>query len=361
MRQRLGGSFPVVLPRLDCDPRKARDLKVSAPIEWISSLGCWCVFDPDTITAIFKSTDFTAADFAELHRNLQRNVGIDCSALIEVLQYTPTAHEGARHAQIRKDVARVLTAHTPAIKQSTASIAHELISQLCVPDAHVDLVSQIVEPICNEFFRGLLGVPVPAQEKRGVSISQIFDLYLGLNRRKEINAKARAMLEALSEAGDGLKTTPGYAVSLSMLGHDSIVGSLAASLLDVLRREAGKRLCDLAFPPLFPVSTGVPYVERFAAKDCTFASAKIRKGDRIRLFLDGGASSDATNKSQPYFGRGRHSCLGEEWSKWLWRILTAELSLLPLTCTIENAKRRKPDWVFVYYSSIETRFNDQPG
>ena len=347
----------MVLPRLDCDPREARDPKASAPIEWVPSLGCWCVFDPDTLTAIFKSTDFTAADFVELHRNLQHNVGIDCSALIEVLQYTPTAHEGARHAQIRRDVARVLTAHTPAIKRSTASIARELVPQLCVSGARVDLVRQIIKPICNAFFGELLGVPVPALEENGVSASQIFDLYLGLNRRKEINAKACAMLEAFSEVGEGLKTTPGYAVSLSMLGYDSIVGSLGASLLEVLRREAGKRLCDLAFPSLFPVSTGVPYVERFAVKDCSFSSAEIRKGDRIRLFLDGGTSSDGKNKSRPYFGRGRHSCLGEEWSKWLWQTLTAELSLLPLICTIENAKRRKPDWVFVYYSSIAAHFD----
>jgi hypothetical protein len=251
----------------------------------------------------------------------------------------------------------VLTAHSPAIKRSISSIARELVPQLCVSGAHVDLVRQIIKPICNAFFGELLGVPIPTLEDDRVSASQIFDLYLGLNRRKEINTKASEMLEAFSEEGKGLKTAPGYAVSLSMLGYDSSIGSLGASLLEVLRREAGKRLCNLAFTTLFPVNTGVAYVERFAVKDCRFSAAEIRKGDRIRLFLDGGISDDGANGLRPYFGRGRHSCLGEEWSKWLWQTITGELSLLPLICTIENAKRRKPDWVFVYYSSIAAHFD----
>jgi cytochrome P450 len=351
------GEFSVVLPRLDCDPREARDPKEFRPIEWVPSLDCWCVFDPEAITAVFKSTDFAAADFTKLHRNMQENVGIDCSALIEVLQYAPTAHEGARHAEIRKDVAKLLTANTAAFKQSTSSFAHEIVLRLCNAGARVDLVREIIRPICDEFFGRLLGVAFPAQDENGVSASQIFDLYLGLNRRKDINARARAMLEAFSKAGDTLKISPGYAVSVSMLGYDSIVGSLSASLLHVIGPEAGERLCDLDFPSHFPVATGVPYVERFAAKDCTIAAAEIRKGDRVRLFLDGGTSENGGDKPRPYFGRGRHSCLGEEWSRWLWQTLIAELSRLPLACTIENAKRRKPDWVFIYYSSIVARFD----
>ena len=130
-----------------------------------------------------------------------------------------------------------------------------------------------------------------------------------------------------------------------------------ASLLQVLRHAAGKRLCDLEFPARFPLATGVPYVERFAAKDCSIYSVEIRKGDRVRLFLDGGSSSNAADTPRPYFGRGRHSCLGEELSKWLWQTLTGQFAPLPLVCTIENAKRRKPDWVFVYYSSITARFD----
>ena len=52
------------------------------------------------------------------------------------------------------------------------------------------------KPLCNDAFERILGEPIPAQEEKGASPSQIFDLYLGLNRRREINAKAHAMMQA---------------------------------------------------------------------------------------------------------------------------------------------------------------------
>jgi hypothetical protein len=41
----------------------------------------------------------------------------------------------------------------------------------------------------------------------------------------------------------------------------------------------------------------------------------------------------------------------------LWGTLTETFSRLPLCCTIESETRRKPDWVFTYYSSIVVRFH----
>jgi hypothetical protein len=51
------------LPRLAYDPREGRDAKSSPALEWIPALGCWCVFETGTITAILKSADFVAAEF----------------------------------------------------------------------------------------------------------------------------------------------------------------------------------------------------------------------------------------------------------------------------------------------------------
>ena len=62
----------------------------------------------------------------------------------------------------------------------------------------VDLVREIVRPVCDTLFETLLGVPLQPDE--GISASQIFDLYLSLNRRKEIVAKAGAMLNTYTMA-----------------------------------------------------------------------------------------------------------------------------------------------------------------
>jgi hypothetical protein len=307
------------------------------------------------MTDILRSADFAAADFAELHRTYEQKIGIDCSALIRVLHYVATANEGKRHAEIRCDVARVLTAGAAQTKQQTSAKLKELVGALCRADGRVDLVKEVVRPVCNTMFECLLGAQVARQAEEGVSASQIFDIYLGLNRRREINSKACAMMEGFSAANGKLKTSPDYAAALSMLGYDSIVASLGCSLLHVFRNAEGHSLCKAAFPRVLP-TTGVPYIERFAAKDAILGEASIRKGDRVRLFLDsGGPHENAANR--PYFGRGRHSCLGEGVSTWLWRSFAEEFSQLSLSCTVESVTRRKPDWVFVYYSSIVAQFH----
>jgi cytochrome P450 len=338
------------MPRLEHDPRELGERKALPPIEWVASLGCWCVFSAEDIAFVLKSPMFTVADFTDLHQKLEQKVGIDCSALIKVLGHIATAHEGERHARIRRDTARVLKAGVALTKQKTAKAANEIVNTVCRPGSRVDLIADIVRPVCDVMFESILGVRAGTRPDAGVSASQIFDLYLGLNRRRKINAEASAMLQTCALSSDQLKTTPEYAVALSMLGYDSIVGSLGHSLLKVLRgSDAGKRLCDLDFPPALP-ATGVPYIERFAKQDCMIQDAGIRKGDRVRLYLDDGAMDQA--EKRPFFGKGRHSCLGEELSTWLWRTLTEELGKLPLAWTIEKAERRKPDWVFVYHSSI---------
>ena len=101
------------LPRLAYDPREERDAKSSPSIEWVPDLGCWCAFDTGAITAILKSSDFAAADFAAWHLSLGR-MGIDCSSVIEILNHIATANEGPRHAEIRKNMARVIAAQRQA-------------------------------------------------------------------------------------------------------------------------------------------------------------------------------------------------------------------------------------------------------
>lgn len=296
-----------------------------------------------------------AADFAELHRGYERKAGIDCSTLIRILHHVATAHEGERHAEIRRELARVITTDAAATRQAAAAKLQERVAALCRQNSSIDLIQDLVRPVCDTCFEALLGTPAVSQAEEGVSASQIFDMYLGLNRRREINAKVCALVEGFVAANGTLKTSPGYAAALRMLGYDSIVASLGCSLLHVVEQAAGRRLCEIEIPNVLP-ATGVPYIERIAASDIVIRGARIGEGERVRLYLDSGdLGSHAANR--PYFGRGRHSCLGEEMSSWLWRSFVEKFSRLALSCTIESATRRKPDWVFVYYSSIRVRFD----
>ena len=249
------------------------------------------------IAAILKSTDFVAPNFAEWHQALDR-MGIDCSSVIEILDYVAIANEGKQHAEIRKNMARVIAAKASSCKEAAGRKVIELVPSRCREGANVDLVREIIRPVCDTLFEHLLGVGVASDD--GISASQIFDLYLSLNRRKEIVAKAGAMLETYTEAEYRLNTAPGYATSLRMLGYDSIAGSLAGSLLHELVNAQGKRLCDISYPKTLP-KTGVPYIERIAAADCTIGDDAIKQGDRIRLYLDPGAQQNHANDGQCLF------------------------------------------------------------
>jgi cytochrome P450 len=340
------------LPRLGYDPCEGRDAG-SPPIEWIPALGFWCVFETGTITAILKSTDFVVADLAQWHRMLAK-LGIDCSAMIEILDHVATANEGQRHTEIRKTMARCIAAQTSSTKDTVTETISALVPARCRDGQRVDLVREIIRPACDTLFERLLGVPVPSNE--GISASQIFDSHFSLNRRKQIVSKAAAMFETYTEAQDRLNVAPGYAAALRMLGYDSIVGSLGGSILHVLEGAPGKRLCEITYPAKLP-RTGVPYIERFAAADRQVGNAAIKQGNRIRLYLESGSQGDNARNGECHFGRGRHSCLGEDLSSWMWRALTAEFAQLPLRFTVESAIRRKPDWFFAYYSNIVVDFH----
>ena len=151
-------------------------------------------------------------------------------------------------------------------------------------------------------------------------------------------------MEAFTAAGNKLRTSPSYATAIKMLGYDSLVGSLGHSILHLLKQAPERRFCEIDYPQNFP-ETGVPYVERFAVR------LRVRRGqhqagrDRLRVYLDPGGEN-ADGKGACYFGRGRHSCLGEELARCVWRLFTEEMAKLDLRYTIESETRRKPDRVF---------------
>ncbi len=265
------------LPRLAYDPREERDAKSSPSIEWVPDLGCWCAFDTGAITAILKSSDFAAADFAAWHLSLGR-MGIDCSSVIEILNHIATANEGPRHAEIRKNMARVIEGNGMLQPRRVLDGKDRptLVPLLCCewrPRRSRPGVRS--SRFATNLFELLLGMPTKSED--GISSSQIFDLYLSLNRRKEVVAKASAMLETYSAERAGLTTTPEYATALRMLGYNSIVGSLGMSMLHVFGKGCGERLCDVSYPQDLP-KTGVPYVERFAARDCRIGETDHQQG-----------------------------------------------------------------------------------
>jgi hypothetical protein len=321
----------------------------AAPIEWSESLRSWCVFDRDSMIAIMKSDDFSVVDYAAEYAKMGQRTDIDWSALVEALNHIPLANESERHTQLRRDFARLISSRSATTKKLVGELVTKTVPAVFRDGRRAELVQELIRPINDALFAGLIGAPVPDHASTP-SASQIFDRFLGLNRRKRVQSELARLSQAFAERDPA--TSVQYAAALMVVGYDSVLGSLGTSLVAVLEEGAGSRLCDLSYPDSLP-RTGVPYVERVAKKDCAIPGANIHAGDRIRLILEACPMSGHAGEDTTFFGKGRHLCVGKELSQWLWRTLAHELAKVQLKAGITQAGLRPNDYVFSVYESIE--------
>ena len=201
-------------------------------------------------------------------------------------------------------------------------------------------------------FGQLIGAPVPDVAAERPSVSQLFDRSLALNRRKRLQGSIARLSEAFANER-GLTIPTEYAAALIILGHDWFLSSIGASLVAVLEDSTTeRRLCDLTYSDILP-RTGVPYVERVARKDCAINGLNLSAGDRVRLFVDACPARGSAASEAPFFGKGRHLCLGKDLSQFAWRILIRELARVPFRVRIIETRVRPNDYVFNMYEWIE--------
>lgn len=341
--------------RLQHAPEKDRAYRAFAPIEWSEDLRSWCVFDSKFIVEILKSPDFVVVDYAAEYRKLDQRTGIGWTDLVHVLSNIPLAAEGSRHAELRREFARLIHARGTVTKAAVSQTLKHLIPLVFRAGAKADLVADLVRPLNDVFFSELIGAPIPSLAPAKASPSQIFDRFLSLNRRKKLRDEVARVSKCLAEAE--LATTANYATAFLAVGHDSVLGTLGSSLVAVLQHKGDTRLCDLDYPRSLP-RTGVPYIERFATKPFVFANVDVEPGDRLRLFLDACPARDSNGEQAVFFGKGRHVCLGKEPSEWLWRAVTEELAKIPLRVRLIEARLRRNDFVFSVYESIKVSIHE---
>lgn len=342
---------------LQHERQKGKSYRSFAPIEWSESLRVWCVFDPKSIIAILRSPHFDVVEYATEYARLEKRTGIDWSGLVGALNSIPLANEGDRHAKLRRDFAQLIAARSASAKQAVGKFLAQAVSLTFKDRRRAELVGDLIQPANDVLFGELLGQAVPKIPREGPSVSQVFDRFLSLNRRKLLQDSLARLTESFAQSAPDLTTSVEYATALTIVGYDSLLGSIGTSLVAILEDSAPARLCDINYPDALP-RTGVPYVERVARKEYTIDGITFRPEDRLRLFLDacpvrGGAGDEA-----PFFGKGRHLCLGKDLSQEVWRTLVRELAQLPLRVSVDEARIRPNDYVFTVYEAIEVTIDE---
>ena len=181
------------------------------------------------------------------------------------------------------------------------------------------------------------------------SLSRIFDRLISIGARSRIEEGlcniARAMAGANSD--DILS-----AMSLNVLGTDTLAGTLAVSLHDEIAASPPRLLSEIEFSRS-PASTSVPFVGRVAAADIEVLGTSFRAGDAIRVYLLPFADNAAEADAVKLFGAGRHVCIGKRLSQIVWAEMTARLGEVQRRARVVDFRLRCPDYLFVFPNRLE--------
>ena len=337
-------------------PDRSQVYRESMPFKFDGELGCLCVFDPDIISAVFRSDAFDVIDFAGQYRYITDHTSLDFTATANVFDHVPLANEGALHKKLRAEMAAIVAdpsrEKTREIEEFTA--AH--VARLFVPGRTIELVDDLADPLFVRLFTLWLGVDHAAFSRES-HVSQAFDMKMSLGRRAAINRDVDKLTCAFAAQAAALATYPEMATAMNVLGNDTLKGSIALSLWEIVARNPGRRLDEIDYPANYP-STGVPFIERVARQDIEIAGMAVARGQRVRLMLDATAQHVSGDESDLLFGRGRHLCLGKPMALAIWRQLTATLATLPLRCTAGDLKMRSGDYAFNYPQHARISIDD---
>lgn len=316
------------------------------PFSFDEHLNVLCVYDKDLIAAIFRSEDFRTNPFADHYRTISERTGIDFQASIDTLDHIPFSKEGGEHRRLRGEMAAVVAAESREHMAGMEAFVGGLVRDLFVAGSEIELQQQLARPIFYELFSRWLKVD-QSEFLQDMNISQVFDGAMSLNRRKKVNQNLHDLTCAFAARQDKVPTTPAFAVAMNVLGNDALTGSLVLSVWHVLAQHPGARLCDIAFPANLP-ATGVPFIERIAARDVEIGGLKVAKAEKVRLMIDATSLQVSGEEADLFFGRGRHLCIGKPMTLIIWRSVAKAIASLPLRFTTGEMRLRSGDYAFTY-------------
>ncbi|WP_010140904.1 hypothetical protein [Oceanicola sp. S124] len=308
-------------------------------LTWSDELSAWVSADPEAIRAALRAPEIEVIDFRSVYATLSERFSIDFRPTVQVLDHVALGLNGQPHHEVRRRQTLYLKSVTEA---ALAAYGDSLAAQLA---AHADsgsfcLARDLAFPAVDAMFGVLSGFRL--DDRGGTSFSSIFDRRLGLNRRKAINEGIARLIAGTEDpvALEGVLTR----ISLSVVGADSLYGSLTQSLRQVLDSHPGRPLARIDWPAEIP-ATAVPYVDRIARQTVTIAGTRIAAGERVRLYVEA-LKSGPDGPSAGLFGIGAHVCLGKHLSIKAWQMMVAALRSHPGTLTVTEHRFRPNDYLF---------------
>lgn len=321
-------------------------------LTWSDPLKCWLAFDPALIQDIQKSQSFRVVDHSGEAERIKEKLGVDLGHIEAALNAMPLGVEGEEHALRRKRLAKMIAARTDASLGKFQAMAEQLCAAHLGREGRSELVQGLFEPLILELAHSISGIRLQ-HNADFLSPTQIFDKALGLNRRRLINAQIGSLRQ---QARDKCPVGEAdSAVSLAVLGTDSILGSLALSFVERVDANPGRKMSEIDWGEKL-TRTAVPFIERVAVEPASVGGRQIKQGEIVRLYLDR-FSMEPLESRDAFFGSGRHACLGRSLAQQAWRALAGVLSKLEYRVNIDDLQYREADCMFLFPSLMEVSVN----
>jgi cytochrome P450 len=328
----------------------------SEPPVFDRALGCWIVSDPALAEAFLQDPHLEVSSYVDAYRELERKSGHSFANLIFALGYVPFCLNGSAHREVRRGMAQYLRGRRSAIADRVPVLIDECLSVMRSA-GELDMAREVIRPLAARFMLAVAGVE--ADWRKVGRITAVFDRLLGIRKRLRAEADVNTLRELVRQSLTPEEGTDeeGQRLAIVILGMDSLFGTLGESLARTFRTHSGRRTGEMAFPDV-PIETGVPHVERVVAEPFARAGVAFKRGDRIRILLQGFSYSEQVSDHLRLFGVGIHACLGRQLSLDLWSGLTAGLAGLNRRVELLDHVMRSEDYVFACPEKLLIRLSD---
>jgi len=316
--------------------------RAEAPLSWSKRLNSWLTFDPGIIRAIQKSSAFRVADHHGENARIRARLGVDLGNIERAVNGMPMGVEGPEHARRRRALAQLLAQRGDAALSHFARLAQDLCRKHLGRPGARELIADLFEPLALCLASQVSGLALQPYAGRSFP-AQLFDKSLGISRRKSIDQQIAGLRqESIERCPAGERDN---AVSLAILGNDTLMGAMALSFVERIGAQANARLCEIDWGKQL-TRTSVPFIERLALRDVSVGATIVKEGQSVRLFVDR-FCFEGKGQQDAIFGTGRHVCLGRSISQRAWSLLGTALAQLSFTVTLEKIVYREADCMFL--------------
>ncbi len=311
-----------------------------------SEIKSWIVTEPGYCERLLASADTRPATYSDDYEALEKRLGIDFSNVLLAFQHIPMCLHEAAHRDARRRVAEHIVERRAALAACVAANLPIHLGPLGQP-GEVEIVREVLEPLVLSVTEPLTDVPpMVASGCRTASI--IFDKSIGPRKRQRVDEELGRLREAIVSRLGAAATEQaiGLRLALAVLGRETLIGTLGESLHSVLIANRGRRLDEIDYPEV-PPETGVPFIERIAARSFSDRETRFQAGDRIRIYLQAFTYSGTSRDRARIFGVGSHLCLGKALSLDLWAGITSHLARTPLYADVVSHELRTDNYVYL--------------